>query len=127
MCVCIILFYLYLASVGLHAAGLQALCLPSFKTEEGAWSQQQRHQCIFCFCIYLFCFNILFYIGEQLINNVVLVSGVQQSDSVIYIQVSILFQILLPFRLLCNIEQSSLCCIVGLCWLPILFYFISFF
>ena len=48
-----------------------------------------------------------------MINNVVLVSGVQQAggggdDSVIYIHVFILFQILFPFRLLRNIEQSSL-------------------
>ena len=42
-------------------------------------------------------------------NNVMLVSGVKQSDSVIHILVSILFQIILPFRLLQNIEQSSLC------------------
>ena len=41
-----------------------------------------------------FFFNFLFYIGVQLINNVVLVSGVQQSDSVIHIHVPILFQIL---------------------------------
>ena len=33
---------------------------------------------------------------------------------------SILFQILFPFRLLQNTEQSSLCCTIGLCWLPIL-------
>ena len=39
-----------------------------------------------------------------MIYNVVLVSGVQQSDSVIHIHVSIIFQILLPFRLLQNIE-----------------------
>ena len=38
-----------------------------------------------------------------LINNVVLVSGVQQSDSVIPLHVSILFQILFPFRLLQSI------------------------
>ena len=38
-----------------------------------------------------------------MINNVVLVSGVQQSDSVIHIHVSILFQILFPPRLLQNI------------------------
>ena len=53
-------------------------------------------------------------------NKVVLVSGVQQSESVIHIHVSVLFQILFPFRLLCNIEQGSLCCTVGLCWLSIL-------
>ena len=56
-----------------------------------------------------------------MINNVVIVSGVQQSDSVIPIHVSILFQILLPFRLLQDIEQSSLCYTVGPCWLPILY------
>ena len=55
-----------------------------------------------------------------MINNVVLVSGAQQSDSVIHIPVSILFQILFPFRLLGNIEQSSLCYAVGPSWLSIL-------
>ena len=38
-----------------------------------------------------------------------LVSGLQSGDSVIHIHVSVLFQILVPFRLLHNIEQSSLC------------------
>ena len=61
-----------------------------------------------------------FYIGVQLINNVVLVSGVEQSDSVIHIHVSNLFQILLPFRFLQNIEQSSLCNTVSPCRLSIL-------
>ena len=46
----------------------------------------------------------LFYIGAELINNVVLVSGVQQSGSVIHMYVSVLSQILFPFRLLQNIE-----------------------
>ena len=55
-----------------------------------------------------------------MIYNVVLVSGVQQSDSVIHIHVSILFQILFPFRLLQSVEQSSLCYTVGPCWLSIL-------
>ena len=49
-----------------------------------------------------------------------LVSGVQQSDSVTHIHVCILFQILFPFRLLWNIEQSSLCHTVGPCCLSIL-------
>ena len=61
-----------------------------------------------------------FYIGVQLIKNVVLVSGVQQSDSVIHIHVSIRFQILFPVRLLQNIEQNSLCYTAGPCWLSIL-------
>ena len=60
------------------------------------------------------------YIEVLLINNVVLVSGVQQSDSVIHIHVSILFQVLFPLRLLQNIELSSLCYTVGPCWLSIL-------
>ena len=62
----------------------------------------------------------LFYIGAWLIKNVVLVSRVQQSDSVINIHVSILFQIPFPFRLLQNIEQCSLCYTVDPCWLSIL-------
>ena len=55
-----------------------------------------------------------------MIDNVVLVSGVQQSDSVIHIHVSILFHILFSIRLLQNTEQSSLCYTVGPCWLSIL-------
>ena len=55
-----------------------------------------------------------------MINSVVLVLGTQQSGSVIHIHVSILFLILFPFRLLQNIEQSSLCGTVSLYWLPIL-------
>ena len=42
-----------------------------------------------------------------------LVSGVQQSDSDIHISISILFQILFPYRLLQDIEYSSLYCTVG--------------
>ena len=45
-------------------------------------------------------------IEVELIYNTVLVSGVQHSDSVIHIHVSILFQILSPFRLLKNIGAS---------------------
>ena len=48
------------------------------------------------------------------------VSGIQQSGSVIHIHVSILFQILFPFRLLQNVEQSSLCYMLGPCWLSVL-------
>ena len=43
-----------------------------------------------------------------------------QSDSVVHIHVSILSQILSPFRLLLNIEQSSLCYTVCPWWLCIL-------
>ena len=55
-----------------------------------------------------------------MINNVVLVSGVQQIDSVVHIHIFILFHILFPFRLLQNIEQSSLCDTVDPGWLSIL-------
>ena len=55
-----------------------------------------------------------FYIGAQLMNNVS-VPGVQQSDSVTHIHVSILFQILFPFRSFYITEQSSLCYTVGPC------------
>ena len=46
-----------------------------------------------------------------MINNVVLVSGVQLSDSIVHI--SIFYQIFFPFRLLQNMVQSSLCYTVG--------------
>ena len=49
-----------------------------------------------------------------------IVSGGQQRDSAIHIHVSILPQTPVPSRLPHNIEQSSLCCAVGLCWLSIL-------
>ena len=50
-----------------------------------------------------------------------LVSGIQQSDSVIHICISFLFQILFPFRLLQDIEYSSLCYTVGPYGLSILY------
>ena len=69
---------------------------------------------------------LIYYIGAQLFNNVVSVSSVQQSDSVIH--VSLLFQIRFPFRLLQTIQQHSLCYTVGPCWSSILFiYFYTFF
>ena len=63
----------------------------------------------------VFAFKFLFCIRKQFINNVVLVSGVQQNDSVIFrTSISILFQILFPVRLLQNIKQSYLYCLVFL-------------
>ena len=50
-----------------------------------------------------------------------LVSGVQQSDSVIHVHIFILFKILFLYRLSQNIELSSLCYTVGPCWLSILY------
>ena len=48
-------------------------------------------------------------IGVQLIYNVVLVSVVWRSDSVIHTYIFILFQILFSYRFSQNTEQSSLC------------------
>ena len=52
-------------------------------------------------------------------NEAVLVLGVQQSESVIHIHVYI-FEILFPFRLLHNIEQSLLFYTIDPSWLLIL-------
>ena len=60
-----------------------------------------------------------FFIELHLIFNV-LVSGGQQSDSVIHVHIAILFQTLFYYRLLQAIEHSSLCCTVGPCSLSIL-------
>ena len=55
-------------------------------------------------------------IEVQLIYNVVLVSSVQQSDSVLYISFFRFFFII-RYRLLQDIEYSSLCYTVGPCCL----------
>ena len=49
-----------------------------------------------------------------------IVSSIQQTDSVMHILKSILFQVLSPFRLLKNLEQSSPCYTVGPCCLSVL-------
>ena len=54
-----------------------------------------------------------------MIYNVVLISAVQQSDSVIHTY--ILFHILFHYGLSQDIEYSSLCYPVGPCWLLILY------
>ena len=64
--------------------------------------------------------SFLFYTGVEFMNEVVLVSGVQLSDSVTRIHLSILLHILFLFRLLHNIEPSPLCYTVGTCWLSML-------
>lgn len=58
--------------------------------------------------VFLF-FNFLFYISVELAAHVALVSGARHSDSAIHRRVSMLFQILFPFRSLQRIEQSPLC------------------
>ena len=62
--------------------------------------------------LYIVFFKNLSIVGLQC----VLVSGIQQSDSVTHTYMSI-FQILSPYLLLQNIEYSSLCYTVGPCWL----------
>ena len=58
-----------------------------------------------------------FLIEVQLIYSIVLLSSIQQSDSYIYI----LFQIVFHYRLLQDIEYSSLCYTVNPCCLPLLY------
>ena len=80
--------------------------------------------------IFFSSFFFFFLTEVQLGYNVILVSDAQQSDSVLYIHIYVyihtceyisLFQILFPYRLLENIEHSSLCYTVGLCYLSILY------
>ena len=73
-----------------------------------------------CWLSILFIFSINF-IGVQFIYNVVLVSAVQQSQSVVHLQISTPFQILFPYKSLQSTEQSSLCYAVGSYQLSILY------
>ena len=85
------------------------------------WSHQQHSDFLYLvlssmrFFLPLYFFFKIF-IGVQLTFKVVLAPDVQQSESVIqiYIYISIPFHILFPYRLLHSIEQSFLCCTVGL-------------
>ena len=56
-------------------------------------------------------FFLIYFIEVHLIYNIVLISAVKQSGSVIHIY--ILFQILFHYRLLQDIEYNSLCYTVG--------------
>ena len=77
----------------------------------------------FLFVCFLNIFKLSF-IGVQLIYNVALVSAVQQSESVIHIHISTLFQILFPYRSLQSIEQSSLSYTEGSFFFPSLFIYL---
>ena len=61
--------------------------------------------------IFFSTFYFIFY------HNAVIISGQQGRNSTTHMHVSILPQTPLPSRLPCNIEQGSLCCTVGPCWL----------
>ena len=50
--------------------------------------------------------TVFFKKNLSLVYHIVLVSGVQQSDSFIYIHISIVFQILFPCRVLQNTEYE---------------------
>ena len=76
--------------------------------------------CVNLFLIYIH-WSILFYYWNIIDLQFLWVSDVQQSDSVTHIDICILFQILFPYRLLQNIEYSSLLYTVGPCWLSILY------
>ena len=65
-------------------------------------------------------FKKKFYIGAYLIYNVVLVSGMCHSDSVIYTHISILFQILFPYSYYTVLSRVP-CAIVGPRWLSVLY------
>ena len=65
-------------------------------------------------------FNLLFCTGVQPINNVAVVSGEQQRDPAICIDIPILPQSPLPARPPRNIKQSSMCYTGGPYWLSIL-------
>ena len=54
------------------------------------------------------------------IYNIVLISGIQQSNSFIHTHISTFFQMIFCYKLLQNIEYRSLCYTVGPFWLPIL-------
>ena len=60
--------------------------------------------------------SFLFYIGVQLINNVVIVSGVQQREIAIHIHISPFLQAPLPTSLPHNIGQNFMCCTIDPCW-----------
>ena len=67
-------------------------------------------------------FNVVFILYWNIGDLQCCVSfAVQQSDSVIHVHKSTLFQILSPYRLLQNTELSSLCYTVGPSWLSILY------
>ena len=75
------------------------------------------------FKLFFFFFSIFYlnFIEVRLIYKVVIMSAVQQSDSVVHIHTSILFQILFPHRLSHNTGYSPLCYTAGPHW-PIIPY-----
>ena len=60
---------------------------------------------------------LIYFFQVQLTYSVVIISAIQQSDSVIHIYIYILFHILFHYDLSQDIEYSSLCYTVGPCCL----------
>ena len=100
----------YQAAQTLELAALMKLAFPVTKAQK--WSTKWRYQPIFL--------NNFISHRSKWVDHVVLISHVQQSDSVSHIHASILFQILFPLKLLQNTEQSSLCYTIGPPWLSVL-------
>ena len=73
--------------------------------------------------LFIYFESLLFCIGVQLINNVVIISGGRQRDSIIHIHVSPPTP--LPSRLSYNFEQSSLCYIYSRTLLAVHFEYSS--
>ena len=82
-------------------------------------SVQQNRAKVWSYTCPFYFYVLIYFIEVYLIYNIVLVSDIQQSDSVIHIY--ILFQILFDYGLLQDIEYSSLCCTVGPYSLSILY------
>ena len=83
------------------------------------WKENRMELNYYCLVGFLLTFS--FALGySQLANNVVIVSHEQWRDSAIRIHVPFLPQGLLPSQMPHNMEQSSMCCTAGPCWLSIL-------
>ena len=78
------------------------------------FSRSSQWYNLFCLCLFVF-------IEILLIYNTVLVSGIQCKLIQLYTCVYTLFQILFHYRLLQNIEYSSMCYTVRPCCLSVLF------
>ena len=93
----------------IRSCNIQLQCLHRQKVPNGLFVKD--------FGSYLFndCF------GVQMVYSVVLTSGTQQNESIIYIHISTLFQIPFYCRSSQSIRQSSLCCTIGSNYLSVLF------
>ena len=75
------------------------------QTSRVTWAPQSLERKSITTSLLFFFLNFLCYIGVEMINNAVIVSDREQSDS----KYLFFFQTLSPFRSLHNIEQRSMC------------------